>query len=318
MNAVQTAQVNGDYPADLKPSEEIARVGQQRVTPLQLAQIHEKDALPQCGALADALDKARQKCKNAENDRRNEHHKYDYTSAEGIFDAAKEAMDGTGLTLIPVKETLGTYGNGQMAFHSLTRTLILAHSSGEAVPLIIENWPVIPDRGRPLDKAYCAALTTSLAYKYRDLLCMPRVKHEDDIADRDDRKNDAKTGTAGETKPPKLSDVPPKAEWPDNPPDGELCTFQHLREVNRLIKERTNAQRWGKTLAFFEITVPDQWAEPSSDETLNEMSHWLTLKDLMRVRTKLIGCAVIDRTKKADPPKQPQTTPAKGTDEKPW
>jgi hypothetical protein len=38
---------------------------------------------------------------------------------------------------------------------------------------------VVPERGRPLDKAFAVALTTSLSYLLRDLLQMPRGDEAD-------------------------------------------------------------------------------------------------------------------------------------------
>jgi hypothetical protein len=62
---------------------------------------------------------------------------------------------------------------------------MLLHTSGERMEITIA-WPVVPDRGRPLDKAVASAATTSLSYLLRDLLLMPRVDEADDIAGRDD------------------------------------------------------------------------------------------------------------------------------------
>lgn len=132
-----------------------------------------------CPSLTLALAKARDRCKAASKDARNEYQKFDYASADQVIKVASEAMADSGLALLPVSEELYVLGNAQMACYALRRELILSHSSGEFVPLTIKGWPVVPDRGRPLDKAYAIALTSSLAYKLRDLLQMPRGTSDD-------------------------------------------------------------------------------------------------------------------------------------------
>lgn len=158
------------------------------------------------GKLAEALDKARARCKAAHKDSTNTFHKYRYASAESILDEAKAALEGTGVALIPVRNELQVRGSGPNAVLNCHRWMLLTHSSGEAVPVEFD-WPVIPDRGRPTDKAYASALTTGLAYYLRDLLTMPRVDPEDDIAGREDRDESAAAP------PPK---PPPPAAKPAN------------------------------------------------------------------------------------------------------
>jgi hypothetical protein len=68
----------------------------------------------------------------------------------------------------------------------LVRQFLLLHTSGEE-RVLSTSWPVVPDKGRPLDKATASAATTSLAYLLRDLLLAPRVDPSDDLAGREDR-----------------------------------------------------------------------------------------------------------------------------------
>jgi len=87
-------------------------------------------------------------------------------------------------------------------------------------------WPVVPDRGRPPDKALASALTTSLAYLLRDLLLMPRVDPADDLAGREDR-------------PAQQQAVPP-VEKPKRaaPPPGDPTTGQDFAAwVDRLDRQ---------------------------------------------------------------------------------
>ncbi len=146
--------------------------------------------LPGCPKLTEALAAARDRCKAAAKGGYNEHHKYHYATADAVIDAASEAMAQSGLAIIPLREELSVKGNAQLAYYALDRVMILSHSSGEFVSLEVRGWPVVPDRGRPLDKAYAIALTSSLAYKLRDLLQMPRGT-QDDLAAQDDRQTPA-------------------------------------------------------------------------------------------------------------------------------
>jgi hypothetical protein len=146
-----------------------------------------------CVHLAAALALARDRCKRALKDAHNPHHNYDYASADEVIATATAALAGSGLALVPVHESLRLVGSGEAAFYALQRDWTLAHESGESLGLSVETWPVIPDRGRPLDKAYCIALTTSLSYKLRDLLLMPRGGDDDVAAQVDGRE----TGSMG-------------------------------------------------------------------------------------------------------------------------
>ena len=160
-----------------------------------------------CGKLVEALAACRDRCKAAPHDAVNAFHKYRYSSAEVILAEAGRAMKNSGLTVIPVRERLTVLDCGSVAVYTLDLDLLLAHSSGECLPLEVRGWPVIPDKGRPLDKAFASALTTSLAYKLRDLLGMPRTDPADDIAAREDREEQPPA-------PPRKAEPPAPAPRP--------------------------------------------------------------------------------------------------------
>lgn len=133
------------------------------------------------GKLALALSKAQAKSKPIEHDALNQFHKYRYTSSEAIIEAAIETLAGCELAVIPTRQDI----DRTKPEIELVSTFILAHSSGEH--LVMERrWPIIPDKGRPLDKATAAAATVSLAYLLRDLLLMPRVDQATDMSGRND------------------------------------------------------------------------------------------------------------------------------------
>ncbi len=139
-----------------------------------------------CPNLCAALAAAQKKCRAAAKESENTFHHFKYASAESVFDEAKKAMADTGLALLPLGPKLVTLGNGQ--YFALDWDAELLHISGESrAHKIVEGWPVIPDKGRPLDKAFASAITSALSYFLRNLLQMPRVDPADDIAGRDDR-----------------------------------------------------------------------------------------------------------------------------------
>lgn len=124
--------------------------------------------------LFSALALAQDRVKNAAKDGYNPHHKYNYASTESLLSAAKVACEGTGLSVRPKSYRLRKEGDGFV----VTRVVSIAHSSGEE-DLSEIDWPVVPDKGRPLDKALASALTSSLGYLVRDLFQIPRSEEED-------------------------------------------------------------------------------------------------------------------------------------------
>lgn len=164
-------------------------------------------------ALAKSLCKAVLACRSAEKDRRNEFHKYDYASSESILEEGRNALANAGVALIPVESSLvGWERSAGNERFELVRTFLLLDSSGECVPIRV-TWPVVPDKGRPLDKATAAADTLSLAYLLRDLLQMPRVDPSDEVAARDDRQHQPQQQQAAwpqQTKPSQQQAAPVK------------------------------------------------------------------------------------------------------------
>jgi hypothetical protein len=162
-----------------------------------------------CPNLSQALAVARDRCRTAFKGGFNDFHKYKYASADEVITVAKDALAETGLAIIPQSQKLSILGDGNATVHVLDRTIFLSHSSGEFVPIEIGGWPVIPDKGRPLDKAVAVALTCSLAYWLRDLLQMPRGD-EADMNTRDDRAHE-----------PGKKPAPVKADDPHDDPQPE-------------------------------------------------------------------------------------------------
>jgi hypothetical protein len=128
------------------------------------------------GSLYGALAKAQQAAKAVGKDSRNTFHRYAYASAEAIYAECREHLSGHGLTVLPVASHIDLR-DGQAI---LVRGYLLAHEGGGAMTCA-QEWPVVPEKGRPLDKAVASADTTSLAYFLRSLLLLPRVDPSDDM-----------------------------------------------------------------------------------------------------------------------------------------
>lgn len=143
-----------------------------------------------CPKLTQALSEARDRCLSAPKTGRNKFHGYDYARADDVIATGRKALNGSGLSLVPHRYKVTVEGSGNLAFYALNSTFILSHSSGEFLPIVIEGWPVVPEKGRPLDKAVPIALTSSFAYLYCHLLMMERGS-EEDVAAQDDRNTPA-------------------------------------------------------------------------------------------------------------------------------
>jgi hypothetical protein len=189
--------------------------------------------------LAKGLLAAIAQCKPVPKGARNDFHKYAYAEADAIIEEGRAALLAGGCALLPVSASLnGSEREGPDRFE-LVRVFVLIHSSGQAVPLQV-TWPVVPDRGRPLDKATAAADTLSLAYLLRDLLLMNRVDPADDVAGRQDRPAAAQGAT-------------------DRPPAADRHRIL-LRRCHLALARR--GRTWAKALSFVGLMPPDSWEEP--------------------------------------------------------
>lgn len=148
-------------------------------------------ATVQRGALMRAILTAQKAVATVAKDSRNEHHGYRYASAEDVLQAAREALDGNGVTVIQSGWRLtpgveSTEDGKTSCSPQLVADYIISHAdSGESLELTTVV-PVIVSRGRPLDKALFGALTESLAYFLRGLLLIPRGGEDDTPSARND------------------------------------------------------------------------------------------------------------------------------------
>lgn len=133
-------------------------------------------------ALVEAQRHARALFKEAKND----HHRYAYASAEQVIDEARRALGQAGLALFQMSDRLNRDIAKGDVIGEANCEYRLVHKSGQEM-VFTATMPVIISKGRPDDKAYCAALTTCLAYFLRGLLLIPRDDAAAAIDQRDDR-----------------------------------------------------------------------------------------------------------------------------------
>lgn len=148
------------------------------------------------GLLFGALAVAQANARSVDKDSKNEFHKYKYASAEALIREAKESLAVAGLAVMPMtsrivpveKEPFGAIENKGGAVGMLKASWMIVHGGGGSMELSLE-WPIVPEKGRPIDKAVAAAHTASLGYLLRDLLQLPRVEEgtglDDDSRDRE-------------------------------------------------------------------------------------------------------------------------------------
>lgn len=182
--------------------------------------------------IATALLKAQQGIESVKKDATNSFHRYNYTSAEEMIGACRKALHDHGLVA-----TRATWGIDKEIgeFGAVVSTMTLIHAeSGERIDAPI-TWPIVPEKGRPMDKAIAAALTSSLSYWLRDLLMLAR--EEEGMDKRDDRSYEPQKPT--QVLPPlkKAEPTPPKPAEP--PADPDLSpTPDALRKKLSMLMER--------------------------------------------------------------------------------
>lgn len=139
---------------------------------------------PNHAELFAALAKAQADARSVEKDKQNSFHRYKYASAEAVIEESKAAMAAHGLAFFAVcyRFEAGECGAAVGRLHAEYR---LVHSTGQSVG-VHSSTPVVPEKGRPVDKAEAAAKTADLSYVLRALLMLPRGD-EHSIDARDDR-----------------------------------------------------------------------------------------------------------------------------------
>lgn len=128
-----------------------------------------------------ALIKAQSVAQAVEKGSSNAFHKYKYASAESMIGEAREALSAAGLALMTVHWFIRE--------ERMNVGYALVHGSGQMLEFQTST-AIIPDKGRPMDKAEATALTYNLGYFLRGLLLLPRVEPGTQPDERDDRDHD--------------------------------------------------------------------------------------------------------------------------------
>lgn len=157
-------------------------------------------------------------------DATNKFHNYNYTSSEGMLAACREALHSAGLivrrTHWRIDPTIGEFG-------TLVSDIVVAHPASGSKLVDNVMWPIVPEKGRPFDKALAGALTTSLNYFLRDLLQVPR--EEETMDTRNDKEYEPRRSAPAPSRPaPALASKPqaaPKAIMDDGEYTRITCKY---------------------------------------------------------------------------------------------
>ena len=135
---------------------------------------------------------AQEQIKNVPKNGTNKFHHYDYTTAEDMIAACRHALHSNDL----VAERTGWSLRFEDAVHTssaktgaavvtpccvVVSRMRITHVPTDEMHEDHTEYPALPEKGRPLDKAISGALSTSLSYWWRDTLQVPRCDYEVDI-----------------------------------------------------------------------------------------------------------------------------------------
>lgn len=107
--------------------------------------------------------------------------KGNYAKMEELIRVGREALNQCGLSLLMLEHS--PYMFNDRLYMSVKYLLI--HDLGDEQTHAC-HFPVIEDRGKPLDKAYATAMTFCLGYAYRDILGLERVDADIEADAHDD------------------------------------------------------------------------------------------------------------------------------------
>lgn len=144
--------------------------------------------------VAAALVKAQGEIRAVEKDSKNNHHNYKYASADDLVGEARQALGKADLALLQAGWRM-EHPAEHDAPSRIVVTYLLVHTSGHVLRFCTST-PIIPDKGRPEDKAEATALTYNLGYTVRGLLLIPRSDEGADVDRRDDKEYQPRTGNA--------------------------------------------------------------------------------------------------------------------------
>lgn len=136
-------------------------------------------------SIAIALVRAQKAAHTVGKDGKNTFHGYKYASAESIITEARAALGEAGLACACVGWDW-VRGADDDTDRVIVRYILASESEGETWECAPCSTPVLPEKGRPEDKAEATALTYNLGYFLRGLLLLPRVEEGAEVDTRDD------------------------------------------------------------------------------------------------------------------------------------
>lgn len=186
-------------------------------------------------SIATALVKAQREARDVEKDAKNEYHRYAYSKADDIAAEGRRALNLSGLALCRVGWTLNPAtetGPG-----SVSVCYVLVHESGDVWALPPAFCPVIPEKGRPEDKATAAALTYSAGYVALGLLMIERTDQHSP-----DARNDGASQRTRSKKPEEVA--PGRAMLTPETRLSEVDSFGMLASWVGMQKPKVTKPRW--------------------------------------------------------------------------
>jgi len=207
-----------------------------------------------------ALVKAQQSVRPVEKESRNAYHNYRYASSEDVISEARHALSSNGLAFAVTSYRIEFGEHGMM----LRAAYLLAHASGESLEVQSET-PIIPEKGRPEDKATAAAETYNLAYTLRGLLLIERVDEDVSADARDDRKHEPKKKTKPVEKEaaPTTEEIQQEARAPEEKASPAPSHKRKVWERLRQLKEDLGTGEFARIVGCKPTEVED-W-KPASE-----------------------------------------------------
>lgn len=198
--------------------------------------------------------------KPVEKDGKNDFQKYRYASSEAVIEEARKALNGAGLALITTGwrymsaapeecEYARLLSEGGKMFTAHAGRVFVGYALiGDDMPMVFEcETPVIPERGRPLDKSMAAALTYNLAYFLRGLLLIPRGDDDAEVDKRADRGAQPRQQQPTQQRPP----ATPQAKAQSVPAvtsERMVATFDELKARTPVAKCAILTGQWAAAL----------------------------------------------------------------------
>lgn len=169
---------------------------------------------------------------------KNSFHGYKYASAEALIEESRAALGEAGLAVMPVNWVVVPVTDLEGVKSKVQVTYMLVHESGASVTATTET-SVLPEKGRPQDKAEATALTYNLGYYLRGLLLLPR-EEESSVDARDDRQFQPSLKSAVKPASQIASQVPNSTPAQPTPkPAAAASVEERIATALELIKQAT-------------------------------------------------------------------------------